>query len=405
MSNSDHGKPIIISHNGASGVYPDCTDLSYQQAVKDGSDYIDCPVQVTKDGTLICMSSVNLMDITTVATSLLSSRTSVIPEIVNGPGIFTFNFTWEEIQKNLKPAISNPEINYMLHRNPLYKNAGKFMTLPDFLSFAKDKDLSGIVINIENAAFLAEKLGYSITDGVMKALQGSGYSNHTNQEVMIQSQNSSVLIKFKQQSKYKLVYMVDESISDIDNTSMRDIKQFAHAVSISKQSIYPENEQFLIGETKLVQKLQSAGFAVYAYLFMNEFVSQPWDFWSDPTVEINMYVKGAGVDGIITDFPGTAATYKRNSCLKLGDQAPAFMSPVQVGGLMQIMDPLAKPPTLAPMPSLLANDVVEPPLPPASLKPSTGESAVPPASQPSQGQRCVASAFVSLVLLCGSLLV
>jgi glycerophosphoryl diester phosphodiesterase len=38
--------PLIISHNGASGDYPDCTDLGYQKAVADGADIIDCTVQV-----------------------------------------------------------------------------------------------------------------------------------------------------------------------------------------------------------------------------------------------------------------------------------------------------------------------------------------------------------------------
>ncbi|CAD5190909.1 glycerophosphodiester phosphodiesterase GDPDL3-like [Musa acuminata AAA Group] len=408
MSNSDHGKPLIISHNGASGVYPDCTDLSYQQAITDGADYIDCPVQVTKDGILICMSSINLMEVTTVTTSPFSSLLSVIPEIHDGPGIFTFNLTWEEIQKNLKPAISNPEIQYNIYRNPLYKNDGNFMSLGDFLAFGRDKDLSGILISIENAAFLAEKLGYSVTDGVMRALQDSGYSNQTGQEVMILSKNSSVLIKFRQQTKYELVYMVDESISDMVNSSIMDIKQFAHMIAISKQSVYPVSQQFITGQTKLVQKLQSAGFAVYVYLFRNEFVSQPWDFLSDPTVEINMYVQGAAVDGIITEYPGTAAAYRRNTCSKLGDQAPSYMSPVPIGGLLQIMDPQALPPTLAPMPSLHAADVVEPPLPAVSPKPSSfgaGEESGLPPSQPSYGRHLVASIFLSLVMLCGSLLV
>ncbi|URE40874.1 Autophagy protein 16 (ATG16) [Musa troglodytarum] len=185
----------------------------------DGADYIDRPVQGTKDGILMCMSSINLMEATTVTTSPFSSLSPVI-----------------------------------------------------FWLFGKDKDLSGILIGIENAAFLAEKLGYSVTDGVMRALQDSGYGNQTGQEVMILSKNSSVLIKFRQQTKYELLYMVDESTSDMVNSSIMDIKQFAHMIAISKQSVYPVSQQFMTGQTKLVQKLQSAGFAVYVYLFRNEFV-------------------------------------------------------------------------------------------------------------------------------------
>jgi hypothetical protein len=36
-----------------------------------------------------------------------------------------------------------------MDRNPRYRNAGKFMTLSDFLGLTKNKDLSGIMISIE----------------------------------------------------------------------------------------------------------------------------------------------------------------------------------------------------------------------------------------------------------------
>lgn len=130
------GKPLIISHNGASGVYPDCTDLSYQQAVTDGADYIDCPVQVTKDGILICMSSINLMEVTTVTTSPFSSLSSVIPEIHDGPGIFTFNLTWEEIQKNLKRMLTQPYAYCHFCENMKYIKNSKSQYLQDFNFFA-----------------------------------------------------------------------------------------------------------------------------------------------------------------------------------------------------------------------------------------------------------------------------
>lgn len=130
------GKPLIISHNGASGVYPDCTDLSYQQAVTDGADYIDCPVQVTKDGILICMSSINLMEVTTVTTSPFSSLSSVIPEIHDGPGIFTFNLTWEEIHKNLKRMLTQPYAYCHFCESMKYIKNSKSQYLQDFNFFA-----------------------------------------------------------------------------------------------------------------------------------------------------------------------------------------------------------------------------------------------------------------------------
>ncbi|URE40877.1 Autophagy protein 16 (ATG16) [Musa troglodytarum] len=131
------------------------------------------------------------------------------------------------------------------------------------ISYDKTKENADLVCN---AAFLAEKLGYSVTDGVMRALQDSGYGNQTGQEVMILSKNSSVLIKFRQQTKYELLYMVDESTSDMVNSSIMDIKQFAHMIAISKQSVYPVSQQFMTGQTKLVQKLQSNSGDKYVWM-------------------------------------------------------------------------------------------------------------------------------------------
>ncbi|KAG0502391.1 hypothetical protein HPP92_002463 [Vanilla planifolia] len=392
--NNKNGNTIIISHNGASGIYPDCTDLAYLQAVEDGADYIDCTVHLTQDGIPICMSSINLVDATNVATSILRSRFTMVPELGSTPGIFTFNLTWQEIQNNLKPSISNPYLDYNnLLRNTRNKDAGNFTRLIDFLDFAKSKNLSGIVIIVEDAAFYAEKIGYSITDAVIGALKDAGYSNQTTQQVMIQSTNSSVLVKFKEKTTYKLLYNIHESVGKVDRASLRDIKGFANAVAISRQSVYPASELFIEEQTDIVQELQSAGLPLYVYLFRNEFLSQPWDFLSDPSVEIDSYVQVIGVDGVITDYPATASRYLRNPCLKLSkERRPSYMQPVPGGQLLQFLAPL--PPALAPMPVLDVSDVEEPPLSPVSPRPlATGFIGVPPAPS-SMPRKFEASSFV-----------
>ncbi|CAL9170807.1 unnamed protein product [Musa hybrid cultivar] len=395
------GKPLIISNNGASGDYPDCTDLAYNKAVEDGADVIDCPVQVTQDRILICMSSVDLIEDTTVTKSPYSSRLSDIPKLKTTAGIFTFNLTWNEIQK-LKPIISQPLYHqYHLERNPRNKNSGNFTKLSDFLAFANNKSLSGILISIENAVFVAEQLRIDVVDSVISALNDAGY-NKTASEVMIQSTDSSVLVKFKQLTKYKLVYKIDEVVGDAIASSIKDIDAFANAVALRKESIYPVTNLFTTEQTGLVSKLHAAGLDVYVYVLRNEFLSQPWDFFSDATVEINAYVVGAEVDGIITDFPGTASRYKRNSCSKLGSKKPNYMLPIEAGQLLSLMAPDALPPALAPMPVLNASDVVEPPFPQVTPKGSVGAEAPPPTAPPkapSSGQQQIASLLLALPMV------
>ncbi|CAA6670160.1 unnamed protein product [Spirodela intermedia] len=372
-NNSNPANLSVISHYGASGVYPGCTDLAYQQAIADGADYIDCPVQVTKDGILVCMNSIDLFSGTSVVSSSFGTRRSVIPEIQSGPGVFTFNLTWEDIQKQLKPQISTPEINYTLVRNPLYKNAGKFHNLSRLFG---------------HAAFYAEKLGFSITDSVQGALDDSGFSNQTSLDVIIMSTSSSVLKNLRQETKYRLMYMIDESIGDALGTSIEDIAGFAHSVAVHKESVYPKSAAFILGRTGIVKKLQAANLSVYAYLFMNEFVSQPWDFYSDPTIEINTYFQ---TKPLLESRQGHAPIHA--SCAACG-LAPIASSRCFATGV-------------PPSPVLTEADIVEPPLPPASPNATISplDTSSPPPTQPPSAQawRLSASLPLFFVMIAASL--
>ena len=149
-----------------------------------------------------------------------------------------------------------------------------------------------------------------MTDAVMTALKDGGYDNQTDLKVMIQSTNSSVLMKFKDNDKYEIVYKIEKSIRDASNASVEDIKKFADSVVVNKESVFLLNSLFLTGLTDVVAKLQAFKLPVYVELFSNEFISQTWDFFSDATVEINSFVSGTGISGVITDFPKTAARYR-----------------------------------------------------------------------------------------------
>lgn len=149
-----------------------------------------------------------------------------------------------------------------------------------------------------------------MTNAVLDALHKAGYDKPRSQRVMIQSSHSSVLKKFKETSKYERVYKVNASFHNALDSAIADIKTFTNSVVIGKFSVFPENAAFLVNSTNTVSKLQSHNLSVYVETFSNEFVSQAWDYYSDGFVEINSFVIGAKVHGIITDFPKTADRYR-----------------------------------------------------------------------------------------------
>ncbi|WVY90900.1 hypothetical protein V8G54_036414 [Vigna mungo] len=401
-------KALIISKYGASGDYPACTDLAYKKAIEYGVDVLDCPVQISKDGTPFCLNSIDLIESTTVAQSTFSKFAMTIPQIKSTSGIFAFNLTWSDII-TLTPSILNPFSKYRLFRNPQSQKSGSLVALSDFLSLTKSEpSLSGVSIAVENAAYLAENQGLSVIDAVINALSEAGYDKPGSQKVYIQSTDSSVLLKFKEKTSYDLVYKIDETVGDAANAAVEDIKKFASAVIVNKNSVFSNNDQFLTNTTKTVPKLNAANLSVFVETFSNEFVSQAWDFFSDATVEINSYLNADGlkIDGIITDFPKTADRYRRNKCLNLGDKRPTYMDPVAPGGLFSLITPDYLPPAQAPLPPLTESEVAEPPLPPVSkIAPASSPRSGTPAPQGNaQPKVAVCFFFSSLAVFIASLL-
>lgn len=158
-----------------------------------------------------------------------------------------------------------------------------------------------------------------MVDAVLDELKkATTRESHTNaRTILIQSSDKSVLMKFKEKKKMnhdELVYAVDESISDVTDSAIKDIKDFAGSIVISKKSVFPSNsgDGFvrLRTGTDVVPRLKSSGLRVFVETFHNEFVSQQFDFLADPTVEIDSFVRGIQIDGIITDFPATTTRYR-----------------------------------------------------------------------------------------------
>ncbi|KAA8522891.1 hypothetical protein F0562_009314 [Nyssa sinensis] len=387
------GKTLVISHNGASGIYAGCTDLAYQQAIEDGADIIDCSVQMSKDGVAFCMDSADLTGDTT-ALSTFMSRAITIPEIQKDRGIFSFDLTWSEI-RTLKPQLISPFPDGGMPRNPANKNKGSFMTLSAFLELAKTKAVTGILINMENAAYLASKKGLGITDSVATALSNATFDKQSIQKVLIQSDDTSVLSKFKNVATYQRILSIKETISDAPKQSVEEIKKYATAITVSRASIITTTDYLTTAFSSVVKKMHNANISVYVSVLRNEFITLPFDFFVDPMVELATYVAQIGVNGVVTDYPATASAYLRSPCSNLNANLPYTILPVETGSLLSLAPPDLQPPAAAPAPALNVDDIVDPPLPVVS----NSSSSAPPAAAPTEKPRSSSPGYGTNVAL------
>ncbi|XP_013616322.1 PREDICTED: glycerophosphodiester phosphodiesterase GDPDL5-like isoform X3 [Brassica oleracea var. oleracea] len=308
------GRITIISSDGASGDFPGCTDLAYEKAVKDGVDILDCNVKMSKDKIPFCMSSIDLLNTTNVFGTSFRNLSSTVAEIQERSGIYTFSLTMSQI-KTLKPVISTHKKDHALFRNPRNKNAGKFLTLSEFLLLAnRYNSLFGVLIKVENAVYLAEHQGINVVDAVLDKThnQTTQESLTTSISVYFQSTDKSVLIACNEKtilSPGQLVYRVDKDISNVTDSAINAILSFAGTIVISMISVLPYNGGGLVRlkKTDVVPRLKARGLRVFVETFSNEFVTLPLDLYWDSTVEIDFFFRSAKIDGIITDFPATSA--------------------------------------------------------------------------------------------------
>ena len=93
-------KPILIAHRGASAYAPEHTRAAYELAIKQGADYVEQDLQMTKDGVLICSHDAELSRTTNVE-EIFPDRAVVRNADAKGPkkGWYAVDFTLAEIKR------------------------------------------------------------------------------------------------------------------------------------------------------------------------------------------------------------------------------------------------------------------------------------------------------------------
>lgn len=157
---------------------------------------------------------------------------------------------------------------------------------------------------------MASNKGLSVTDAVATALSNASFDKQSTQKVLIQSEDSAVLSKFSNVLSYEKVLLIEEEVSDIPKAAVDELKKFAGAVNLRRASIIQVPNFFTSASTGIAEKMHEANISVYVSVFRNEFVSIPFDYFSDPILELATYILAPfGVDGVVTDYPSTATSY------------------------------------------------------------------------------------------------
>lgn len=149
---------------------------------------------------------------------------------------------------------------------------------------------------------------------VSTALSNATLDKEPKQNVLIQSDDSSVLLKFKDNPSYQRVLYIYEPISGAPGQVAQEVKKYADAVFVHRDAVVVAADNFAYNFTNSIPAFHAANLSVYVGILRNEFQNLMFDYLSDPYVELATF-SSLKVDGFITDYPATANMFVRKYSL------------------------------------------------------------------------------------------
>uniref|UniRef100_A0A7I4D1P1 glycerophosphodiester phosphodiesterase n=1 Tax=Physcomitrium patens TaxID=3218 RepID=A0A7I4D1P1_PHYPA len=393
--------PLIIAQNGASGDYPGSTLSAYVAAVKGGSDYIECSVQITKDGVPICRDGANLVNTTNVALNpdLFETKFTTYQEM--GSGVFSFDLTLEEI-RTLRAIIYSPFGVVNVSRDPSLDGKEGILTLDEFLSFAKNNSGVGVYVNVQNAYFVRTVKSLDMVSAVVTSLTTANLTN-VGDKVYLASEDSSALAAFQSliPSVQRVYVTPDTGDVTITTAVLQEIKKYADIVTLDRAFVDPFDSQtsFLLEKTSVVSAAKSLNMTVFYHFLANEFSGLAFDYRADPILKISYLISEYNLDGFITDHPATLYNFLYNNyCWNLLGGQKTVNYAANLSPLFPV-SPVPGAPAVAPSPAL---SVAEPPvsyLVPAGSPLPNSSIAPAPSSNPSSATKLPLNLLTSIVLI------
>ena len=351
--------PIVIGHRGASGELPEHTLEAYRLAILRGADFIEPDLVATKDGQLIARHEPNLLNTTDVATrpEFATRRTTKLVDGVAEEGFFASDFTLAEI-KTLRAVMPQG------FRTQVFNGTFEIPTLTEIIDLVKDMEVKtgkkiGIYPETKHPTY-HDQLGLSLEEKLLAVLKQQNFTDPS--RIFIQSfevanlkELSSILMPaagvdlplvqlldaYDVADDGSLIYQ-DVNARPYDFTVKGDKRTYADlqtpaglaeiatyadgigpwkpmilstkivdankdgkADDLNGDNVVNGQDRILGTPSTLVADAHSKGLFVHAYTFRNESRYLASSFDNNPQVEYATFFN-LGVDGLFSDFPGTA---------------------------------------------------------------------------------------------------
>ena len=275
--------PLVIARGGAVGAGPAQTRAAYEQAIKDGADFLAADLAVSRDGVLIVRSDTELSAATDIAAraEFAARRTVKTIDGETRAGWFAEDFDLAELKTlNCGPAMA---------KRGKGEPPPAILTLRDIVEIARagcvrTARVIGVYADLVRPAYFAG-LDLALEPRLVETIVRGGYNNPAS-AMIVQSDQSQTLKILAGLTRARRVLRIASGESG-DLTGMR---AFAHGVAPNLSRIIDDTAPRRPTATPFIARAHGAGLFVHA-------LAAPSD---RPALMEAAY--RAGADGVIADI-------------------------------------------------------------------------------------------------------
>lgn len=322
--------PLVIAHRGASGYRPEHTLAAYELAVRQGADYIEPDLVITKDGVLIARHENEIGGTTDAAALYPERRTTKVVDGGTVTGWFAEDFTLAEIRR----LAARERLPF---RDRGFDGHFGVPTLEEVLDLVARLEREtgrriGLYPETKHPTYF-RSLGLPLEEPLVAALHGRGYRTATD-PVFIQSFETANLRALRSRTPLRLIQLFDLTGAPWDHIAagdprsyadlltpegLREVATWADGIGPHKRLLIPERSDGSLGApTRVVSDAHSVGLVVHPWTFRSEPVFLHAAYGGDPAAEIRQFL-ALGVDGVFADFPDVAVAVLRGGASGRGE--------------------------------------------------------------------------------------
>ena len=314
------GKPLLVAHRGASGYAPEHTLAAYELAIRQGADFVEQDLQITKDGVLICMHDPEMSRTTNVKEVFPERATERDIEGQGNPkkGWYVADFTLAEIKQLdagswyytanpfAAPSVREPTI---IHGSPKLKPIHRVPTLEETIKAVRNR--AGLYIELKHFEFY-KALDFDSAKKLAELLKANGYANKSKSgRIFIQSFSKECLLHMRdvapQYARVQLLPMEDPKRQDTRKVTAelaKELAAYAQGAGPAKQMLTGKDD---------VEIFHAAGLVIHPYTFRGTtgpVIRKPLDAMDTNNqttrqliiADIQHFLE-MGIDGGFTDYP------------------------------------------------------------------------------------------------------